>query len=400
MPKFSKKLDTIATAEASQLLGRAKDLQREGKEVTILSVGEPDFDTHDSVKEAAKVAIDAGNTKYAPLQGIFEVREAICVKLKRDNGIEYDPSNIITSTGAKQVIFNAMMATLDAGDEVILPAPYWAGYSDSIRLCGGELVFVETSEDDDYLLTPSALKAAITTQTTWLVLNNPSNPSGAVYSREHLEGLAEVLRSHPNIWIMCDDIYEHLIYDDTEFFTLAQVAPDLKDRVLIVNGCSKSYAMTGWRLGFGAGDKDLIEKMINVQSQVTLAPSTISQWAAVTALNEDYSIQGDELEKLRMRRDLAVAKMNECLGLSCKVPAGAFYIYVNCSGVLNKTTPSGKLIENDRDFATYLLEEAGAAVMPGVAYGLSPYLRLSYGIETSDLESACSRIKKACAQLT
>lgn len=399
MPKFAQRLETIVTAEASQLLGRAKELQRQGHSVTTLCVGEPDFDTHEDVKTAAKAAIDAGQTKYAPLAGLHELREAICTKLKRDSNLDYTPEDIVASTGGKQVIFNAFMATLDPDDEVIVPAPYWAGYPDVIRLCSGRPVFVDTKEDDDYLLSAEALKNAITPRTTWIILNSPSNPTGAVYARSDLEALADVLREHPDIWIMSDDIYEHIVFDNTEFVTLAQVAPDLKDRILIVNGCSKSYAMTGWRLGFGAGPKALIDQMTKLQSQVTLAASTISQWAAVKALNDNCSIQGDELAKLKLRRDLAVSMINDCTGLGCKRPRGAFYIYVNCADLLDRRKPDGTEIQTDRDLCTYLLEDAGVALMPGSAYGLSPYFRLSYGIDTEELKAACLRIKQACAAL-
>lgn len=400
MPEFATRLESLIPAEASQLLSLAKEMQRQGKDVITLCVGEPDFDTHIEAKLAAKNAIDAGETKYAPLAGIHELRLAICQKLKRDNNLDYAVENVIASTGGKQVIFNALMATLNQGDEVILPAPYWAGYPDVVRLCGGEPAFVETNEADDYILRPSALADAITGRTKWVVLNSPSNPTGAVYEHPDLESLADVLRDYPDIWIMTDDIYEHVVFDDVEFTTLASVAPDLKNRILIVNGCSKSYAMTGWRIGFGAANAELIRRMITIQSQITLSPSTISQWAAVKALNDNLAFNDEQIDILRSRRDLAVSIFNETTGLSCSRPKGAYYIYVNCEERLGKKTPDGTVIETDRDLARYFLEEAEVAVMPGSAYGLSPYFRVSYGVGTSELEEGCMRIKAACAALT
>lgn len=399
MPPFAKRLDSIVTAEASNLLSQVKEMQRLGKQITVLCVGEPDFETHGDARKAAKDAIDAGETKYAPLSGIHELREAVCRKLKRDNGLDYAVDNIIASTGGKQVIYNAFMATLDPGDEVIIPAPYWAGYPDVVRVCGGVPVFVETDERDDYILRPDTLTASITPRTTWLILNSPSNPTGTVYRREDLERLAETLRAFPDVWILSDDIYEHIVFDDRAFVTLGQVAPDLKDRILIVNGVSKSYAMTGWRIGFGAGHADLIDRMVTIQSQITLSPSTISQWAAVKALDDDLSIKGDQLSTLDARRELAVSMINQTAGLSCNRPRGAFYVYVNCARTLGKTKPDGSVIRGDRDLCRYLLEEAGVAVMPGSAYGLAPYFRISYAIDTDELEAACIRIQTACAAL-
>ena len=399
MPQFATRLESLIPAEASQLLSRAKDMQREGKNVIALCVGEPDFDTHLDVKLAAKNAIDAGETKYAPLAGIHELRLAICEKLSRDNGLEFGVENVIASTGGKQVIFNALMATLDHGDEVILPAPYWAGYPDVIRVCGGKPAFVKTDVADDYILRPGALAEAISPRTKWLILNSPSNPTGAVYERSDLESLADVLRGYPDIWIMTDDIYEHVVFDDLEFTSLASVASDLIDRILIVNGCSKSYAMTGWRIGFGAADEALIRRMITIQSQITLSPSTISQWAAVKALNDNLAFNKEQIEILQGRRDLAAAILNQAIGLSCNKPKGAYYIYVNCEKALEKKAPDGSVIETDRDLARFFLEEAEVAVMPGSAYGLSPYFRVSYGVSTSELEEGCTRIKAACSTL-
>lgn len=399
MPEFATRLESLVPAEASQLLSLAKEMQREGKNVITLCVGEPDFDTHFEAKLAAKNAIDAGETKYAPLAGIHELRLAICEKLNRDNNLDYAVENVIASTGGKQVIFNALMATLNHGDEVILPAPYWAGYPDVVRLCGGEPAFVETNEAEDYILRPRALADAITTRTKWVILNSPANPTGAVYERPDLEVLADVLRDFPDIWIMTDDIYEHVVFDDVEFTTLASVAPDLKNRILIVNGCSKSYAMTGWRIGFGAANAELIQRMITIQSQITLSPSTISQWAAVKALNDNLAFNNEQIDILRSRRDLAVTIFNQTTGLSCNRPKGAYYIYVKCEECLGKKTRDGTVIETDRDLARYLLEEVEVAVMPGSAYGLSPYFRVSYGVSTSELEEGCMRIKAACAAL-
>lgn len=399
MPQFATRLEAMVPAEASQLLSQAKEMQRQGKNVIPLCVGEADFDTHVVAKKAAKDAIDSGETKYAPLAGIHELRQAICEKLKRENGVDYNVENVIASTGGKQVIFNALMATLNQGDEVIVPAPYWAGYPDVIRVCGGVPVFVETSEVDDYILQPKTLVESITARTKWMVLNSPSNPTGAVYERTDLESVAEVLRRYPDIWIMADDIYEHVVFDGQEFVTLAEVAPDLKDRILIVNGCSKGYAMTGWRIGYGAANAELIRRMTTIQSQVTLSPSTISQWAAVKALNDNLAFNDEQIDVLKARRDLAVSMLNHANGLSCNRPKGAFYIYVNCEKSIGKVTPNGSVIESDRDLCRYFLEEAEVAVMPGSAYGLSPYFRVSYGISTPELEEACIRIQVACAAL-
>ncbi|QIE55090.1 pyridoxal phosphate-dependent aminotransferase [Pikeienuella piscinae] len=399
MPQFAARLNTIVTAEASQLLSEVKEMQRNGRDIAMLCVGEPDFDTHPRTGDAAKAAIDAGATKYAPLAGVHELRQAICDKLRRDNGLNFTVENVIACTGGKQVIYNAFMATLDPGDEVIVPAPYWAGYPDVIRICGAAPVFAETRDVDDFILRADTLECAISDRTKWLILNSPSNPTGAMHDRSDLEALADVLRRHPDIWILCDDIYEHIRFDDAPFVTLAQVAPDLKDRVLIANGCSKSYAMTGWRLGFGAGTSELIDRMITIQSQVTLAPSTISQWAAVRALEENLSIQGEQLATLLRRRDLAVSMLNQTAGLNCNRPKGAFYIYVNCARIIGRSTPDGRVIETDREFCRYLLDAADVAVMPGAAYGLSPYFRLSYAIDTEELERALARIQTACAAL-
>jgi aspartate aminotransferase len=387
------------TAEASLLLSQVSDLQRAGRPVTALCVGEPDFETPDAVRAAAKRAIDAGRTKYAPLAGIHELREAACRKLKRDNELDYEVDQIVASTGGKQVIYNAFMATVDPGDEVIVPSPYWAAYPDLVRICGGVPIVAETRQDENYILQPETLAANITNNTRWLILNSPNNPTGAVYGRDHLESLASVLRSHPDIWILSDDIYEHIVFGDTAFVTLAQIAPDLSDRTLIVNGCSKGYAMTGWRLGFGAGHRDLITEMIQVQSQVTLAPSTVSQWAAITALEEGLSLKPEQLAVLNARRDLAAAIMNRTEGLHCDHPNGAFYIYVNCADALGKATPDGQTITSDRALCNYLLSHADVAVMPGSAYGLSPYFRLSYAVDTDELRAACFRIEDACTAL-
>lgn len=399
MPPFAARLNAIVTAEASQLLSEVKEMQRAGRDISILCVGEPDFETHSRAGAAAKAAIDAGATKYAPLAGIHELRQAICDKLRRDNGLDFTPEAVIASTGGKQVIYNAFMATLDPGDEVIVPAPYWAGYPDVIRICGAVPVFAETREADEFILRSDALERAITGRTRWLILNSPSNPTGAMYGRSDLEALAAVLRRHPDLWILCDDIYEHIRFDGAGFVTLARVAPDLRDRVLIANGCSKSYAMTGWRLGFGAGPAALIRRMVTIQSQVTLAPSTISQWAAVRALEEDLSIKGEQLATLAHRRELSVSMLNQTAGLSCDRPKGAFYIYVNCARTIGKSTPDGAMIATDRDFCRYLLDAAAVAVMPGAAYGLSPYFRLSYAVATDELERALIRIQTACAAL-
>lgn len=399
MPSFALHMEGIAVAEAADLNGKVTEMKRAGREVAALCVGEPDFDTADAVKAAAVRAIDAGKTKYSPLAGIPELQAAICRKFKHHNGLDYRAENIIVSSGGKQVINSALAATLNPGDEVVIAQPFWLGYPDMVRMYRGHPVFVETTVAQDYLIQPEKLEAAISAKTKWVIINSPANPTGAVYQQADLEALAEVLRRHSEVWILSDDIYELIVYDGARFATLAEVAPDLKRRILTMNGCSKGYAMTGWRIGFGAGPESLIRRMVNVQSQVTLGPSTISQWAAVAALSEDGQITGERLRILEARRDLAVSMINQSKGLVCNTPKGAFYIFVDCRETLGKRTPDGTTIASDRDFCEYLLQHAAVAVMPGSAYGRSPYFRLSYVVADRELEAACYRIQEACAAL-
>jgi aspartate aminotransferase len=396
---FATHMADIGAAEASVLNGRVIEMRRDGRNVSALCVGEPDFDTPADVKAAGIAAIEANKTKYAPIAGIVELREAVCRKFKRDNHLDYDPAQVIVSTGGKQVIFNAFAATLNPDDEVIMAQPFWLGYPDIVRTCRATPVMIDTRAEEGFLITPANLAAAITDKTKWLIINNPGNPTGAVYQRQDLVALADVLRDHPGIRILSDDIYEHIVYDDIEFATMAEVAADLKDRVLTMNGCSKGYAMTGWRLGFAAGPTDLIARMVNVQSQVTLSPSTISQWAAIAALDIDADYFAGNLAILSRRRDLACSILNQTPGLTCSRPKGAFYIYIDCQDVLGKHTPEGKVLQGDRDFASYLLDHADVAVMPGAAYGKSPFIRVSYVVGDGELEAACLRIQAACAAL-
>ncbi len=392
-------MQAIGTAEASLLNGRVIEMRRAGRDVAALCVGEPDFDTPEQVKAAAIAAIQDNQTKYAPIAGIAELREAVSRKFLRDNQLVYDPDEIIVSTGGKQVIFNALAATLNPGDEVLMAQPFWLGYPDIVRTCRGHPVMIDTTPAEGFLITPGKLAAAISPKTKWLIINNPGNPTGAVYRREDLTALAGVLRQHPDLRILCDDIYEHIVYDDIPFTTMAQAAPDLKDRILTMNGCSKGYAMTGWRLGFAAGPRDLIARMINMQSQVTLSPSTISQWAAISALDIDPSYFAGNLRTLSARRDLACSILNQSPGLKCNRPEGAFYIFIDCGGVIGKRTPAGQRLNDDRVFANYLLDAADTAVMPGAAYGASSFIRVSYVVGDAELEAACLRIQAACAAL-
>jgi len=333
--------------------------------------------------------------------GTMALRQAIADKLKRENGLDYDPATQITvATGGKQVIFNAMMATLDEGDEVVIPAPYWVSYPDMVALVEGTPVFVDCPEESGFKMTPDMLEAAITPKTKWLILNSPSNPTGAAYSKEEIRGLADVLVKYPNVWILTDDIYEHVIYDDFEFATIAQVEPKLFDRTLLLNGMSKVYSMTGWRLGYAAAPAELVKAMNNVQSQSTTHATSISQAAGVEALNGPQDFIEPHNELFKERRDLVVSMLNQAQGINCLTPEGAFYVYPSCAGVIGKKTPDGKVIENDTDFATYLLESEGVAVVQGAAFGLSPHFRISYATDTELLREACERIQRVCASLS
>lgn len=385
-----------ATIAVSQ---KARELKAKGVDVIGLGAGEPDFDTPDNIKQAAKDAIDRGETKYTAVAGIIELREAISEKFKRENGLNYEPNQIIAGTGGKQILFNAFMATLNPGDEVIIPTPYWVSYPEMVALCGGESVYVETSIDTEFKVTAEALEAAITPKTKWFMFNSPSNPSGAAYSRDELKALTDVLMRHPQVWVLSDDMYEHLVYGDFEFTSPAQVEPGLYDRTLTMNGVSKAYSMTGWRLGYAGGPLELIKAMDMIQGQQTSGTSSITQWAAVEALNGPQDFLEERKKAFEERRDLVVSMLNQASGLQCPKPDGAFYVFPSCADLMGKSTQSGKVLETDEDFVTALLEEEGVAVVHGSAFGLGPNFRISYATDTQSLTSACERIQKFCASL-
>ena len=394
--------DTLARVKPSPTIAvttKAAELKAAGKDIIGLGAGEPDFDTPQNIKDAAIAAINAGKTKYTAVDGIPELKAAICAKLKRDNDLTYVPSQVTISTGGKQVLYNALVATLNEGDEVIIPAPYWVSYPDMVLLAGGTPVVAEASSQTGYKLTPDQLEAAITPKTKWLIFNSPSNPTGAGYTWEELKALTDVLLRHPHVWVMSDDMYEHLVYDDFKFCTPAQVEPQLYDRTLTVNGVSKAYAMTGWRIGYAAGPVALIKAMGKVQSQSTSNPCSVSQYAAVEALNgpQDYIAENNKL--FQRRRDLVVSMLNQCEGVVCPVPEGAFYVYPTIAGCIGKTSAGGAKIVDDEAFATALLEETGVAVVFGAAFGLSPAFRVSYATSDEQLKEACTRIQKFCAGL-
>ena len=377
----------------------ARELKATGKDVISLSVGEPDFDTPQNIKDAAKAAIDRGETKYTPVSGIVPLREAIAVKFKRENGLDYKPSQTIVGTGGKQVLFNAFMATLNPGDEVVIPAPYWVSYPEMVALCGGTSVFVKTGIDSHYKLTAEALERAITPRTKWFMFNSPSNPSGAAYSRAELKALTDVLVRHRHVWVLTDDMYEHLVFGDFEFTTPAQVEPSLYERTLTMNGVSKAYAMTGWRIGYAAGPEQLIKAMDMVQGQQTSGACSIAQWAAVEALNGPQDFIAKNRKTFEARRDLVVSMLNQTRGLVCPKPEGAFYVYPSCAGLIGKKAPSGKVIASDEDFVMELLGTEGVASVHGSSFGLGPNFRVSYATSNASLEEACKRIQRFCAEL-
>lgn len=399
MSFVSEALERIQPSATIFITRKARELKRSGRDILFLSVGEPDFDTPDNIKEAAKAAIDRGETKYPGTAGIPALREAVAAKFKLENGIDYKASETIVGTGGKNVIFNALLATLNRGDEVIIPAPYWVSYPEIVSFAGGTPVELPTRLEDGYKLTPAALETAITPRTKWLILNSPSNPTGAAYSRDELKALADVLVRNPHVWALSDDIYEHLTYGNFVFTTIAQVEPALRDRVLTVNGVSKSYAMTGWRIGYAGGPEKLIKEIEKLQSQQTSGACSIAQWAAVEALKgpQDYITKSRAVFK--ERRDLVVSLLNKAPHLDCPVPDGAFYVYPSCAGAMGLTTKSGKLLENDEDFAAALLEEEGAAIVHGAAFGQGPNFRLSYATSNEVLIDACSRIERFCVNL-
>ena len=396
---ISDSLNRIQPSATIAISNKAMQLKAEGKNVIGLAAGEPDFDTPQNIKDAAIKAIQAGKTKYTPVDGIPELKKAIVDKFKRENNLDYKPSQVSVGTGGKQVLFNALMATVNPGDEVIVPAPYWVSYPDIVMLAGGTPVFVEGKVENGFKLQAADLEKAITPKTKWLILNSPSNPSGAAYSRAELKALTDVLLKHPHVWVLSDDMYEHLVYDDFEFTTPAQVEPKLYDRTLTMNGVSKSYCMTGWRIGYGAGPEQLIKAMSKLQSQSTSNPSSIAQWAAVEALNGPQGFIDDNNKVFKERRDLVVSMLNQAKGLSCPTPEGAFYVYPSCAGAIGKTAPSGNVIGTDEDFVTELLAAEGVAAVHGGAFGMSPFFRISYATATETLEDACKRIQRFCGNL-
>ncbi len=392
-------LNRIQPSATIAITSKARDLKAAGKDVIGLGAGEPDFDTPDNIKSAAMEAIRRGETKYTAVDGIPELKKAIAAKFKRENGLDYKPAEITVGSGGKHVLYNALLATLDPGDEVIIPAPYWVSYPDIVLLGGGKPVIVETTLELGFKLTPDALEKAITPKTKWLIFNSPSNPTGAAYSRNEMKALTDVLLRHAHVWILSDDIYEHLTYDGFEFVTPVQVEPKLKDRALTMNGVSKAYAMTGWRIGYAGGPEALIKAIAKLQSQSTSNPSSIAQWAAVEALDGPQDFLPGWRETFKSRRDLVVSMLNQAKGIECPTPEGAFYVYPSCAGCMGKTTPAGAKLDSDEDFVTALLEEEGVAVVHGAAFGLSPFFRISYATSTEALEESCRRIQRFCAGL-
>ncbi|MEM6381697.1 MAG: pyridoxal phosphate-dependent aminotransferase [Pseudomonadota bacterium] len=392
-------LSRIKPSATIAVTNKARELKAAGRDVIGLGAGEPDFDTPDNIKEAAMAAIRDGKTKYTAVDGIPELKAAISAKFARDNELSYETGQITVGTGGKQVLYNALMATLNPGDEVLIPTPYWVSYPDMVLLAGGTPTFVETTLESQFKLTPEALDAAITPKTKWFIFNSPSNPSGAAYSRDELKALTDVLMKHPHVWVMTDDMYEHLVYDDFQFTTPAQIEPGLYERTLTVNGVSKAYAMTGWRIGYAGGPAHLIKAMAKIQSQSTSNPSSISQWAAVEALGGTQDFIEPNNDLFKGRRDLVVGMLNQANGLSCPTPEGAFYVYPSCGGLIGKATPSGKVLESDEDFVTELLESEGVAVVQGSAFGLGPNFRISYATSNEALEEACTRIQRFCGSV-
>ena len=400
MSFLAARLSRVKPSATIAISAKASALKAAGKSVIALSFGEPDFDTPDNVKEAAIKAIKAGDTKYTAVDGTPKLKEAIVAKFKRENGLTYTTKQITVGTGGKQVLYNAFMATLSPGDEVIIPAPYWVSYPEMVLLSEGTPVIVPCPQENGFKLRAADLEAAITPKTKWVLLNSPSNPSGAAYTRGELKAITEVLVRHPHVWVLTDDMYEHLVYDDFEFTTPAQIEPSLYSRTLTMNGVSKAYCMTGWRIGYAGGPEHLIKAMGDIQSQSTSNPSSISQAAAVEALNGPQDFIPKNNAVFKQRRDLVVKMLNNAPGLHCHTPEGAFYVYPSCAGLLSAKTPSGTILNNDEDVINYLLDAQGIAVVHGAAFGLSPHFRVSYAASTELLEDACRRIQKACADLT
>jgi aspartate aminotransferase len=400
MPFIASRLARIKPSPTLAVSQKAAELKAAGKDVIGLGAGEPDFDTPDFVKEAGIKAIRDGQTKYTAVAGTPALRKAIAAKFERENHLVYALDQITVGCGGKQVLYNALMATLDPGDQVIIPTPYWVSYPDMVLLAEGEPVFVPCGEESGFKLRPDELERAITDKTKWLILNSPSNPSGAAYTADELRALAAVLQRHEQVWVMTDDMYEHILYDGAEFATIAEVEPGLYDRTLTVNGVSKAYCMTGWRLGYAGGPGELIKAMNKVQSQSSTHTSSISQAAAAAALEGPQDFIAEHNKVFQDRRDLVVSMLNQATGLNCATPAGAFYVYPSCAGTIGRKSPEGKEIESDEDFVTYILEAEGVAAVHGAAFGLSPYFRVSYATSTEALEEACQRIQRACAALS
>src|SRR6266550_4749608 len=400
MTLLAESLKRIKPSATIAVTDKARALKAAGRDVIGLGAGEPDFDTPDNIKRAAIKAIEGGKAaKYTAVDGIAELKAAIARKFKRENSLDYKPSQIIVGTGGKQVLYNALMATLNPGDEVIIPAPYWVSYPDMVLLAGGTPVEVMTTMADGFKMKPGALEKAITPKTKWIIFNSPSNPTGAAYTHAELKAVTDVLLRHPHVWVMADDMYEHLVYDDFEFFSTAQLEPKLYERTLTVNGVSKAYCMTGWRIGYAGGPEFLIKAMAAIQSQSTSNPTAVAQWASVEALDGPQDFIAKHNKIFKERRDLCVSMLNQATGLKCPRPEGAFYVYPSCAGAIGKVAPSGKKILTDEDFVTELLEAEGVAVVQGTPFGMGPAFRISYAVRTEDLEEACRRIQRFCGNL-
>jgi aspartate aminotransferase len=399
MSILAARLDRVRTSPTMAMSAKARGLQAAGRDIIDLSAGEPDFPTPAHVIAAAEAAMARGETKYTDPDGSPALKQAVCDKFKRDNNLDYVPAQITIGTGGKQVLYNALMATLNPGDEVIIPAPYWVSYPDMVLLAEGTPVIVECTQENRFILQPDDLEKAITPKTKWIILNCPSNPTGAAYGWDELKKITDVLMRHPHVWVMTDDMYEHLVYDDFKFCTPAQVEPGLYDRTLTVNGMSKAFCMTGWRIGFAGGPKELIGAIRKIQSQSTSNPSSISQAASVAALYGPMEFLAKNNKVFQERRNLVCSMLNQAKGLNCPTPEGAFYVYPSCAGLIGKTTPDGKVLENDEDVAVYFLDTEGVAAVHGAAFGLSPHFRISYATATEVLEDACQRIQRACAAL-
>ena len=394
--------DSLARIKPSATIAvsdKARELKAAGRDIIGLGAGEPDFDTPDNIKEAAIRAIRDGKTKYTNVDGIAELKAAIADKFRRENGLDFEPAEISVGTGGKQVLFNALMATLNPGDEVVIPAPYWVSYPDITLIAGGTPVIVETTKESGFKLSPEALDRAINRRTKWLIFNSPANPSGAAYTRDELRGLTDVLIRHPQVWVLSDDIYEHLIYDEFVFATAAEIEPGLRDRTVTLNGVSKAFSMTGWRIGYCGAPKALVDAMRTIQSQSTTNPTSISQWASVEALNGGLDFLPGWVETFKARRDLVVSMLNQAAGIECPKPEGAFYVYPSCEALIGRRADGADPIRDDEDFVTRLLEAEGVAVVQGAAFGLSPHFRISYATSTEALEDACARIQRFCAAL-